>query len=76
VLALPGDQLTFAARYRRKSRTKRELINERQLGYVPPAATSIVLLSAPIALLLAGLLAVLPAHRAARLCVAQLLRTE
>jgi ABC-type lipoprotein release transport system permease subunit len=35
-----------------------------------------VLLSAPIALLLAGLLAVLPAHRAARLCVAQLLRTE
>jgi hypothetical protein len=30
------------------------LINEQQLGYVPPAATSIVLLSAPIALLLAG----------------------
>jgi FtsX-like permease family protein len=46
------------------------------LAYVPPAVTSVVLLSAPIALLLAGLLAALPAHRAARLSVAQLLRTE
>ncbi|HZC69798.1 MAG TPA: ABC transporter permease [Jatrophihabitans sp.] len=46
------------------------------LQYIPPAATPILLLCAPLALLLANLLATVPGHRAARLQVAKLLRAE
>jgi ABC-type lipoprotein release transport system permease subunit len=41
--------------------------------YVPPIA---VLLAVPVALLLANLLATVPAERAARLQPAEILRTE
>lgn len=46
------------------------------LLYVPPLATTVVLLSVPAALVLAGVMAALPARRAARLRPADVLRAE
>ena len=46
------------------------------LLYVPPLATAVVALSVPAALVLAGVMAALPAHRAARLRPADVLRAE
>lgn len=46
------------------------------LLYVPPVATAVVILSIPAALLLANAMAALPAHRAARLRPADVLRAE
>jgi len=44
--------------------------------YVPPLAMGVLLAITPAAIVLAGLLAAWPAHRAAHLRVAQILRTE
>ncbi|MBM7787648.1 ABC transporter permease [Tenggerimyces flavus] len=46
------------------------------LAYVPPTALWVVLLSVPVALLVATLLAALPGARAARLPLGQILRAE
>jgi ABC-type lipoprotein release transport system permease subunit len=46
------------------------------LRYVPPVAATVVLLSIPAALVLANLMAALPARRAARLRPADVLRAE
>ncbi len=46
------------------------------LLYVPPLATTVVVLSVPAALVLAGVMAALPARRAARLRPADVLRAE
>ena len=46
------------------------------LLYVPPLATTVVVLSVPVALVLAGVMAALPARRAARLRPADVLRAE
>ena len=46
------------------------------IQYVPPLAIWALLLVGPAALLVANLLAAWPGHRAARLRVAQILRTE
>ena len=46
------------------------------LLYVPPLATAVVVLSVPVALVVAGAMAALPARRAARLRPADVLRAE
>jgi hypothetical protein len=54
----------------------RSVAESTPMDYVPPVAVWALVLIGPVALMLAGVLAVWPSHRAASLRVAHVLRTE